>query len=59
MPRKPVRGRYLIVVPIDGGGRLTIDTHPSRSLTPAEIVAALRKHADHIERFFVSPARPQ
>jgi hypothetical protein len=53
MPRKPVRGRYSVVVPLEGGGSLTMDTRPDVSLTPAELVVRLRECADKIEQYCV------
>lgn len=53
MPRKPVRGRFLIVVPLVGGGSWKCETVPERSLTAKEIVSALREYAGFVEKHFV------
>lgn len=52
---KKIRGRYMIVVPLEDGGSVTIDTRPGVSLTPDQIVKDLRRHADQIEDMFRKP----
>lgn len=56
MPRKPVRGRWLVVVPIDDcGGSYRAETLKDVSRSPRQIVADLREYADFIEKHFVKP----
>jgi len=48
MPRKPVRGRYQIVVPLNGGASCTLSNTPESSLTAGQLVAKLREQAEGI-----------
>jgi len=53
--RKPVRGRWSVIVPLDGGGSYKAETVPDVSRSAVEIVADLREYADFIEKHFVKP----
>lgn len=53
MPRKPVRGRYMIVVPLEGGGSWKCESLPHLYLTAAEVAQSLREYAAFIEEHFV------
>lgn len=56
MPRKPVRGRFSMTVPLDGGGSWSCVSCKEKFLTPTEIVAALREYANFIEEFLIESA---
>lgn len=59
MPRKPVRGRFNVVVPLDGGGSFKVETDKDVSRTPAQLVMDLREYADFIEKHFVRRGDPR
>ena len=57
MPRKPVRGRYFVVVPLHGGGSFKSETVPEASRSPEQLVGDLRDLADFIEKHFTRKDR--
>ncbi|MPZ20153.1 MAG: hypothetical protein GEV06_19880 [Luteitalea sp.] len=60
MSRKPVRGRFFIKIPLDGGGSYTVESDKDKSIDPVKMVEQLRHYADFITEYFVSssPAPP-
>ena len=59
MPRKPVRGRFSIVVPLEGGGSWSCESFKEKSLTAREVADCLREYAGFIETHFLSSESPQ
>lgn len=53
MPRKPARGRFSVVVPLEHGATYRVETVKDVSRTPEQLVSDLRVYADVIERLFV------
>lgn len=47
--RGRIRGRYDIVVPLDGPSYLRVTSRPDRSLSIAEIITGLRRLCDELE----------